>query len=134
MPSDKLVVVDTSIWIAYLRDRQSSITDTVEHLLNQARVASAAIILAELTHGARTTREADRLRAYFRPLHWIASQDAHWETAGILASQLRRRGKNTNLTDCYIAALATSAEAAIYSLDKHFGWIADLGGCTLYGT
>ena len=132
MPNDNLVLVDTSIWIAYLRNTQQRLTDTVDFLLTNGRVASAAIILAELAHGAHTDRETHRMQEYFRPLHWIASMDAHWETAGKLASRLRRNGKSVNLTDCYIAALAASADATIYSLDKHFGWIADTGGCKLF--
>ncbi len=68
----------------------------------------------------------------FRPLHWITGTDSHWEAAGHLSQKLRRSGKSVNLTDCYIASLAASDAALVYTLDRHFIWISGANGCKLF--
>lgn len=132
MPSAELVLVDTSVWIDYLSRRASKVDETMDALLAHGGIAAAAIIIAELVQGSHTSAEAERLRRYLQPLHWIESTDQHWNHAGQLSARLRRKGHTVNLTDCYIAALADSADAPVYTLDKHFGWIAAAGGCRLY--
>lgn len=134
MPKGKLVLIDTSVWIDYFSGKNSAITDVVDDLLSDTRVATAGVILAELTQGARTIHESQSIHSHFQPLHWISSTDAHWEVAGQLSWKLRKSGKTVNLTDCYIASLAESASASIYTLDKHFTWISDARGCKLLET
>lgn len=132
MPNDNLVLIDTSVWIDYLQKNDSKFERTVDSLLENGRAATAAIILAELTQGAKNEKEIDTLKNYFQPLTWIESRDEHWKRAGELAFRLRQKGKTINLTDCYIAALAHQSSATILSLDKHFEWISDSRGCTLF--
>lgn len=131
MPKGKLVLIDTSVWIDYFSEKNATITDIVDDLLSNTQVATAGIILAELTQGARTVSESQAIRTHFQPLHWISSTDAHWESAGQLSWKLRKNGKPVNLTDCYIASLAESASASVYTLDKHFTWISDVHACKL---
>lgn len=132
MPKDNLVLVDTSVWIDYLSVKTNGSPKTLDHLLEQGLAASAAIIMAELVQGARNEKEINKLRDYFQPLHWIESSDRHWEEAGSLSFHLKRAGRNINLTDCYIARLAQGAGASVFSLDKHFVWIAESDGCRLF--
>lgn len=132
MPSDKLVFVDTSVWIDYFLQKSSVLGQTMDALLENAQIATAAVILAELIQGARGTKEVEKLKEYFKPLVWIPASDSHWREAGELSFQLRRLGKKVNLTDCYIASLTSGASAEFFTLDKHFEWIASVDGCTLY--
>lgn len=132
MPNDNLVLVDTSIWIDYFLRRNVLLERTLDFLLDNTQVATAAIILAELIQGARGQKEIEKIKKHFKPLHWIQSTDHHWEVAGELSFQLRQTGKQVNLTDCYIAGLAKSSSASLFSLDKHFSWISKINGCTLF--
>ncbi|MBI4238372.1 MAG: PIN domain-containing protein [Deltaproteobacteria bacterium] len=132
MPNADLVLIDTSVWIAYFRETEPKLTVTLDRLLHLGQVATAAIILAELIHGAHSPAEGRKIQTRFQPLHAISSDDRHWDAAGLLAARVRRRGHTVNLTDCYIAALAKAADAAVYTLDKHFSWIAAADGCALY--
>lgn len=132
MPNDNLVLVDTSVWIDYFLRKSSVLEKVLDSLLDKAQAATAAIILAELTQGARGKKEIEKIKDHFKPLHWIQSNDDHWQAAGELSLQLRQTGRQINLTDCYIAGLAQSASATIFSLDKHFSWIAKIRGCTLF--
>lgn len=131
MPKDNLVLIDTSVWIDYFLQKNSELEQRMDMLLENAQVATAAIIEAELIQGSRGEREIKKLKEYFVPLHHIESKDEHWLEAGHLSLKLRQAGKRVNLTDCYIAALAKSASARIFSLDKHFIWIKDVQGCDL---
>lgn len=132
MPNDEPVLIDTSVWIEYLSKKNSSLLESVDQLLDNARVACATIILAELIQGAKTEKEVKQLKAFFQPLSWIQSNDEHWMKAGELSFRLKRSGKTVNLTDCYIASLAESSSALVFTLDKDFQWITQLKGCRLF--
>lgn len=132
MPKGDLVLIDTSVWIDYFSEKGKVLVETVDHLLRQAQVATAAIIMAELTQGIKSAAEGRKLKTHFKPLQWISGTDKHWELAGELSWELRHSGRTVNLTDCYIASVASSAGASIYSLDKHFQWISEKGGCRLF--
>lgn len=132
MPKDNLVLIDTSVWIDYFLKKNALLEQTLDLLLDNAQVATAAIIVAELTQGARDKKEIEKIKGHFKPLHWLPGTDRHWEMAGELSLQLRQTGKKINLTDCYIASLAKSASANLFSLDKHFTWIAKIEGCALF--
>jgi len=132
MPKDNLVLIDTSVWIEYFLKKNVELEQTVDTLLDNVQIATAAIIQAELIQGSRSEKEVKYLKEYFKPLHWIESSDIHWQEAGELSLKLRQSGKRINLTDCYIASLAKSASASIFSLDKHFIWIVKIGGYSLF--
>ncbi|OGQ06297.1 MAG: hypothetical protein A3F82_03440 [Deltaproteobacteria bacterium RIFCSPLOWO2_12_FULL_44_12] len=131
MPKDNLVLIDTSVWIDYFLKKNIELEQTVDTLLDNAQVATAAIIQAELVQGSRGEKEVKKLKEYFKPLYWIQGNDTHWQEAGELSLRLRQTGKKINLTDCYIASLAKSSSANVFSLDKHFIWIEKIGGCSL---
>lgn len=132
MPNADLVLIDTSVWIDYFTHRNPSVERSVDHLIADGRIATAGIILAELNQGARTEREMKQIHECLKPVVWIKSDDQHWVEAGELSFELRKVGKGVNLTDCYIASLARRAKACIFSLDKHFTFIAALKGCSLF--
>ena len=131
MPKDSLVLVDTSAWIDYFLQKNSHLEQILDARLETGEIATATVILAELTQGAKSEKEIKKLKEYFQPLHWIQSADIHWHMAGALSFQMRQKGKKVNLTDCYIAALARQSGASILSLDKHFLWLAQSGACSL---
>ena len=132
MPSGRLVLIDTSVWIDYLSRKDPPLGEIVDQLLENDRVACAAIVLSELIQGAKSEKEIRQLRIFLHPLHWIQGTDAHWERAGELSFRLKQSGKTANLTDCYIASLAQSAEAAVLTRDKDFLRIAEARGCNLF--
>lgn len=132
MRSGDVVFVDTSIWIDYFSQKDSALEYTMDLLLENAQVGTAAIIKAELIQGAHGPQEIKHLNHYFQCLTYVESQDQDWQFAGELSFRMRKRGKSVNLTDCYIAHLATKASMPIYSRDKHFAWIAKEGACELF--
>ena len=54
------------------------------------------------------------------PLILLIRGRIRWIKAGKLSFNLKRKGKNVNLTDCYIAVIAQEYDCQILSLDMHF--------------
>ena len=49
-----MVLVDTSVWIDYFRGRNSPQTNKLDELLDDERIATGDLIIAELMQGFRT--------------------------------------------------------------------------------
>jgi predicted nucleic acid-binding protein len=58
-----LIVVDTSVWVAYLNGVLSRQTDILDGLLGERRVLMGDIILCEILQGVRDERSARRVVA-----------------------------------------------------------------------
>lgn len=116
----KLVLIDTSIWIEYLRKKDPGIFTRVNQLIDEERVVVAPFVLAELIQGAKSQKELAILQEIENVFLGLAEERDFWKRAGLLAYQIRRTGKTVPLSDCYIAIMAHYFDAMIYTLDKHF--------------
>ena len=117
--SDKLVLIDTSIWINYFRGKKETL-EKVNKLIDSGRVCCLRLIIAELIQGAKTEREMRVIKDLADVFPILAESPDSWENAGILSLRLRKAGKNIGLSDCYIATVAQENGALIYTLDEHF--------------
>lgn len=122
------VVIDTSMWIEYLKD-SAPYASVVERLILEERAVTTGIILAELLQGVRGEREVQAIIEVFDGLPTLEITTELWRIAGQLAYTMRRKGVTLPLTDMALAALAQSHHLLIYSLDKHFEQIP---GVNLY--
>lgn len=113
------VVVDTSIWIAYLRG-SAPYASVVERLVLEERAMTTGLILAELLQGVKSERESQVIIEVFGGLPTLEITTELWRIAGQLAHSMRRAGVTIPLTDVALAALAQSHHLLVYSLDKHF--------------
>ena len=55
-----------------------------------------------------------------------------WRKAGELSYLLRQKGKVVGLSDCYISVTASSNNAKLLTLDRHFEVIGKETGLNLY--
>jgi len=117
--SDRLVVIDTSIWIGYFRGKEG-VHKRVNELIDSGRVCCLKLIIAELIQGAKTEKEINVMKDLADVFPPLAESPDSWVNAGILSFQLRKAGKNIGLSDCYIATVAQESDAMIYTLDRHF--------------
>lgn len=116
------VIVDTSIWIAYLKG-STPYASAVERLVLEERAMTTGLILAELLQGVKSERESQVIIEVFGGLPTLEVTTELWRFAGQLAHSMRRTGVTVPLTDVALAALARSHRLLVYSLDKHFGQI-----------
>ena len=122
----QLILPDTSVWIAYFRNRNARLVSRLETGMMQDRVAMNGIILAELVQGLKNESEKDVLVRLLGALHVLELPFAEWAHVGELSSQLRRRGITLPLTDITIAASAIRHDAMVMTMDAHFQQIPGL--------
>jgi predicted nucleic acid-binding protein len=117
MPS---VIVDTSVWVDYLRGTQNARTDALDRLLENGEAAICGVIEAELVAGLRNRTEREELVSLLEGCDYLEVSRADWRRAGELAGQLKDRGRTLPLSDLIIAALAIDRGCALLASDSHF--------------
>ena len=118
--SAEKVLIDTSVWIDYFRDKSSLISGKVDKILSEANVYVPKIVLAELIQQAKSEKEISVIEDSFDVFNIIDQKEDTWIKAGKLSYSLKKKGINVNLTDCYIAVIAREYGCKIFTLDEHF--------------
>lgn len=114
------ILIDTSIWIDYFKNKSSGIAEKVEEMLTGDEVYVPKIVIAELIHGAKSEREVSVIEEFVDAFHIVDQGADIWIKAGKLSFSLKKKGKNINLSDCYIAVIAQEHGCHIFTLDGHF--------------
>ena len=120
MQSAENVIVDTSVWVDYLRGHDTGQREAVASLVQDGRAYICGVVLAELLAGARTDRDRDRIDTIFHGLPYLELSRPTWASAGLLASGLRAQGITLPLADLLVATLALEHGYAVFTRDAHF--------------
>ena len=124
--SNRVVLVDTSVWILALRKSPlAPVRDEVDHLLAENRVAIVPMIRLELLGGTKSANEFERLKGRLDALRQIPADEANWEIAAELSFKLRQRGKVIPYADILIGSAAILANALLLHADRHFDLMAE---------
>lgn len=123
-----MVLVDTSVWIDFLRGAPTPQVSTLEALLEgDDLVGTAPIILQEVLQGADSPKRFEQWRAEFSGLMCylpLDPIDSHVEAARIFAA-CRRAGKTPRSSnDCLIARIALEHDLVLLEDDRDFEAIA----------
>ncbi len=119
MSADK-ILIDTSVWIEYFRNKSSSVSQKVDKILEEDEVCAPKIVIAELMQGSKSKKELSIIEDFFDAFHIIDQKEDSWIKAGSLSYRLKKKGKNISLFDCYIAVIAREHGCTIFSLNRHF--------------
>ena len=119
MSADK-ILVDTSVWIDYFRGKSSKTTAKLDDLLSHGTIYVPKIILAELIQGARSKKEISIIHDFLDAFFIIDQKEDSWIKAGHISYDLKKRGMNVHLFDCYIAVIAREYECKIFTQNRHF--------------
>jgi hypothetical protein len=114
------ILIDTSAWIEYFRDKSASLSKKVEEILSGQEVYVPKIVIAELIQGSKSEREISIIEEFVDAFIIVDQREDTWTKAGRLSFNLKKKGKTINLTDCYIAVIAQENDCRILSLDEHF--------------
>ena len=114
------VLIDTSVWIAYFKDRDSRLSDKVDEILTSAHVYIPKVVIAELMQGAKSEKEIAVIEDFFEAFTVIDHTESTWEQAGRLSFSMKRKGITIHLIDCYLAITAQENNCKLFSLDEHF--------------
>ena len=118
--SAERILIDTSVWIEYFRNQAPAFVGYVAEIVKTSEICVPRIVLAELMQGAKSEKELVVIAEFLEAFSIIDQTDQTWIKAGRLSHELRKKGKNVNLTDCYIAVIAQENSCAVLTLDQHF--------------
>ena len=119
------IIVDSSVWIEYLKNRPP-IAENLDQLLLAGNIYTVGPVVAELLQGAKTEKDYQLLKKSIDGLSYIETSVEDWMKAGKISYELRKRGITIPLTDCLIAAVAIHQNASVMTYDRHFESIPDL--------
>lgn len=123
-----MYLVDTSVWVDYLRGKATPRVRTLKELLvGDEIVGVAPVILQEVLQGADSDERFEKWRKYFAGLCCYAPGDAveSHVAAARLYQSCRRAGKTPRSSnDCLIARIAVENALVLLHDDRDFEAIA----------
>ena len=119
------IIVDTSVWIEYLKNRPT-LADNLDQQLLAGSIFAVGPVIAELLQGARTEKDYLILKNSIDGLPLIETNFEDWKLDGEISYKLRRKGVTLPITDCVIAAVAIHQNASVMTYDLHFANIPNL--------
>jgi hypothetical protein len=121
-----LILVDTSAWIAFFRDR-GRVAAIVDQALEDDEAALCGPVLTELRRGFASAAERSRTIPLLLACHQLPQPASLWEDAGDLGFTLARQGLTVKSLDLLIAAYALTHGIPILTADRDFQLIARSG-------
>ena len=118
-------LVDTTVWVVYLRGLDVSVKETLTGLIAEEKVFISEVIIMEILRGAKSERAFRILREDLLALPQLETSHEVWEEAWSISFRLRRKGVTIPFTDTLIAATALHYRCALLHVDRHFELVAD---------
>jgi predicted nucleic acid-binding protein len=117
-----MVIVDTTVWIDYLRGTANPETDWLTRELGRQRLALTDLILCEVLQGIPDNRWFVRVQRDLTNLQVFETGGTVLALAAARNFQrLRRRGKTVRKTiDCLIASFCLENQHALLHRDRDF--------------
>jgi predicted nucleic acid-binding protein len=121
-----MILVDTSAWIEFFRDREPVAT-RVDALLEANDVAICGPVVTELRRGLRSASDRARVLPLLEACHLLDQPASLWEEAGDIGFSIRRVGINVKTLDVLIAAYAVSHAVPLLTTDRDFALLQRAG-------
>ena len=117
-----MILVDSSVWIDFLRDTQTPQAEKLDALLGTTRIVVGDLILAEVLQGVRDEREFQLVR---KTLDSFEQADLAGRDIALQAAKNIRRLRDLGLTvrktiDTLIATWCIENNYALLHLDRDF--------------
>lgn len=119
-PKEIGVLIDTSVWIEFFRNREANLVNRVRKLIESNQAYLCGVILSELLQGIKNEEERMMVTKALLGLPYIETGRELWEEAGNISLELRQKGHLIPLTDIFPAVLAIHHNLEIFTLDVHF--------------
>ena len=126
-----MIVVDTSVWVAALRDGGSHEARVLRALLDADEVALPVPVRAEILAGA-SKRDLSRLRRVLSALPIVYPGEDTWQLLDTWLDRTAQGGQHFGFGDLLIGALASETGALVWSLDADFNRMSRAGLVDLY--
>jgi predicted nucleic acid-binding protein len=126
-----MIVVDTSVWVAALRNGKGPEARVLGSLLDADEVALPVMVKIELLAGA-ARRDLPALRRALSALPVVYPEEQTWRLIDSWIDRAMRAGQRFAPGDLLIGALAQGIGALIWSLDADFARMDGIGMIRLY--
>ena len=121
-----MFLIDSSVWIEYLRPKGSKkVKDRVREILQREEAVSCGVVVVEILRGAKNEKDFESLHDSLMSLPQIPIDDAVIEKASQFGFFLDRKGKTVSTTDLLIAAAAYKRGKVLH-LDHDFQVISSV--------
>jgi predicted nucleic acid-binding protein len=112
-----MILVDTSVWIDFFRQRDPSIDKMLSGLLEDNEVVALSPIFGELLQGAKNREEEETILEFWEYLPKIEEAELLIE-AGKLSREHKLIAMGVGLLDSCILAACKINNLQVWSLDK----------------
>ena len=126
-----MICVDTSVWVAALRARDSAAGRRLDGLLDGDEVALPIPVRVELLSGVSRAQEP-RLRRALSGLPVLFPTATTWDRIDGWVRRAGDGGQRFGVGDLLIAAIAADGGLPVWSLDNDFGRMQRLGFIETY--
>jgi hypothetical protein len=125
-----MTIVDTGVWIDFLKGLQTPKVSTLIDLLNgRETIAFTGVVLQELMQGCSKESDADAIELHFSPYVEIFPQRSTYRLASGIYRQCRSRGFTIrSAIDCLVAACAMETDSEVHHQDRDYSAISQVCG------
>lgn len=127
-----MIVVDTSVWIAFFRGEEF-VKAMLNELLDEDLVLLPAPVWIEILSGA-SKKDLPILKTTLSALPKAFPGKSVWKRIESWIPLAAKRGRRFGFGDLLIAGICAEAEATLWSLDKDFKEMASLKFVKLHAT
>jgi predicted nucleic acid-binding protein len=111
-----MILVDTSVWVEFLKGHQPYL-DQMNELLDERQILAVEPVFGELLQGAKDDRERRILLEFWENLPKNQMEEA-WVKAGELSSRNKWIDHGIGLVDSVLIISARESKAKVWTLDK----------------
>ncbi len=125
----RVILVDSSAWIAYLRGDDSPVVERLDALIvADAELAITEPVIMELLAGARTPGERSRVEALANGLRLVPLDPMNdfRDAADLYRASAVNGHPIRSMVDCLIAAVAIRRDVVLLHQDRDFGYLSEI--------
>lgn len=128
-----MTLIDTCIWIDFLRGRDLPHVQLLEALLGEGEACLCEVTFAEICFGARDERQFKKYERDFSQIPLLKFPDNWHRELARMGHALQRHGHRPFMADLQIALTALTHDADLLTTDKDFLPYQSLFGLRLSG-
>ncbi|RUA34222.1 MAG: VapC toxin family PIN domain ribonuclease [Bacteroidetes bacterium] len=119
-----MIIVDTSVWIEYLKGNEQY-RNVLPKYLKEKYVVAISAVFGELLQGVKNKREHQIIMGFWESLPKVNEENLFIE-AGKLSHEYKLYNAGVGLIDTYLLAAALNNDYAVWSLDKKLNKAIDI--------
>mgnify|MGYP003108917961 CR=1 FL=1 len=119
-----MIIVDTSVWIEYLKGNEQY-RNVLPKYLKEKHVVAISAVFGELLQGVKNKREHQIIMGFWESLPKVNEENLFIE-AGKLSHEYKLYNAGVGLIDTYLLAAALNNDYAVWSLDKKLNKAIDI--------